>query len=450
MNNESEISRKLREYDDAFDFYMDRGQMPETVPPDDLLGGFLKQTIDENPQLESQDPVWKELLKEEVMKFLEAMLELFQPIEKAYQREKEYMVVFADADIDQKRKMWREVYGTISKEYAPEEVNIDGYVEQMKSQDLDAVFASLLSDWDKACDELVRKKKVEIIEFNREKWEQRVKEHGNTDFKQRKRIEKMFFSYPQLVDIVRIIGREQPESKDEYDETVRSYMPILPSPPTPAVEVEQVSLGKDLQHLLPMETVILADKETEDLFYLRYASSQLQLFANKPKQESVLKTEKKRNKKPRLEKGPIIVSLDTSGSMSGRPEKVARCLLLQLLRMAKKQKRKCFLITFSVRAECMDLSRPGSWNRLNRFLNNPFTGGTDGEDMIKNALKMLNTDNYSMADVLIISDFYFPNPRPQTKELMEIEHNKGTRFYGLQIESTVSGYDNVLDKIWKV
>ena len=450
MNNESEISRKLREYDDAFDFYMDRGQMPETVPPDDLLGGFLKQTIDENPQLESQDPVWKELLKEEVMKFLEAMLELFQPIEKAYQREKEYMVVFADADIDQKRKMWREVYGTISKEYAPEEVNIDGYVEQMKSQDLDAVFASLLSDWDKACDELVRKKKVEIIEFNREKWEKGVKEHGNADFKQRKKIEKMFFSYPQLVDIVRIIGREQPGRNDEYDETVRSYMPILPSPPTPAVEVEQVSLGKDLQHLLPMETTILADKETEDLFYLKYASSQLQLFANKPKQESVLKTEKKRNKKPRLEKGPIIVSLDTSGSMSGRPEKVARCLLLQLLRMAKKQKRKCFLITFSVRAECMDLSRPGSWNRLNRFLNNPFTGGTDGEDMIKNALKMLNTDNYSMADVLIISDFYFPNPRPQTKELMEIEHNKGTRFYGLQIESTVSGYDNVLDKIWKV
>ena len=224
----------------------------------------------------------------------------------------------------------------------------------------------------------------------------------------------------------------------------------MPSPPAPAVEIEQVSLGNDLQHLLPMETTILADKDTEDLFYLKYASCQLQLFANKPKLENVLKTKKKRNKKPRLEKGPIIVSLDTSGSMSGRPETVARCLLLQLLRMAKKQKRKCFLITISVRAECMDLSRPGSWNRLNRFLNNPFTGGTDGEDMIKNALKMLNTDNYSMADVLIISDFYFPNPRPQTKELMEIEHNKGTRFYGLQIESTVSGYDNVLDRIWKV
>ena len=118
--------------------------------------------------------------------------------------------------------------------------------------------------------------------------------------------------------------------------------------------------------------------------------------------------------------------------------------------LTKKQKRKCFLITFSVRAECMDLSRPGSWSRLNRFLNNPFTGGTDGEDMIKNALKMLNTDSYSMADVLIISDFYFPPPRTKTLEQMEIEHNKGTRFYGLQIESTVSGYDDILDRIWKV
>lgn len=450
MMNETEIANRLKEYDDAFDFYMERGRMPDNIPQEDLLGGFLQQTIDENPQLDSQDPVWKELLKEEVMKFLEAMLELFQPIEKAHQREKSYIVVFADADIDQKRNMWKDVYSTITREYAPEEVNIDGYVEQMKSQDLDAVFSSLLSDWDKACDELARKKKVEIIEFNREKWEKGVKEHGNADFKQRKKIEKAFYSYPQLVDIVRIIGREQPEREDEYDETVRSYMPLLPSPPTPAVEIEQVSVGNDLQHVLPMETTILADKGTEDLFYLKYASHQLQLFANKPKQESVEKTEKKRNKKPRLEKGPIIVSLDTSGSMSGRPEKVARCLLLQLLRMAKKQKRKCFLITFSVRAECMDLSRPGSWSRLNRFLNNPFTGGTDGEDMIKNALKMLNTDCYSMADVLIISDFYFPPPRTKTLEQMEIEHNKGTRFYGLQIESTVSGYDDILDRIWKV
>lgn len=447
---DNDIEKKLQEYDDAFDFYMERGRMPDNVPHDDLLGGFMQQAIEDNPQLDSQDPIWKELLKEEVMKFLEAMLELFKPIEQVQHREKSYIMTFSNADIDQKRDMWKEVYNTIKKEYAPEEVNIDGYVEQMKTQNLDAVFSSFLNDWENACDNLARQRKIEAIEQNKEIWEQQVKEHGTTDFKQRKNIEKAFFSYPQLVELVRIIGREQPQREDEFDETILNYLPLLPSPPSPAVEIEQISAGKDLQHLLPMETAILADKQTEDLFYLKYASSQLQLFANKPKLESMQKTEKRQNKKPRLEKGPIIVSLDTSGSMSGKPEKIARCLLLQLLRMAKKQKRKCFLITFSVRAQYMDLSRPGSWRRLISFLNNPYTGGTDGEEMLNIALGMLNTDNYSMADILIISDFYFPQPQRITMEKMEIEHRKGTRFYGLQIESTVQEYDNVLDKIWKV
>ena len=61
-----------------------------------------------------------------------------------------------------------------------------------------------------------------------------------------------------------------------------------------------------------------------------------------------MKVEQSKKKEPRLEKGPIIVSIDTSGSMCGRPIELATCLLRQLLQMAKKQKRKCFLISFSV------------------------------------------------------------------------------------------------------
>ena len=51
MMNETEIANRLKEYDDAFDFYMERGRMPDNIPQEDLLGGFLQQTIDENPQL---------------------------------------------------------------------------------------------------------------------------------------------------------------------------------------------------------------------------------------------------------------------------------------------------------------------------------------------------------------------------------------------------------------
>ena len=82
MSNEmTDITNKLQEYDEAFDFYMDRGQLPESIPQGDLLGDFISQTIQDNPQLESQDPIWVEILKDELMKFIEAMLKLFQPIE---------------------------------------------------------------------------------------------------------------------------------------------------------------------------------------------------------------------------------------------------------------------------------------------------------------------------------------------------------------------------------
>ena len=55
-----------------------------------------------------------------------------------------------------------------------------------------------------------------------------------------------------------------------------------------------------------------------------------------------------------------------------------------------------------------------------------------------------------MADVLIISDFYFPLPIEPTKKKMLVEHNKGTRFYGLKIDSTDKLYDKILDKTWNI
>lgn len=33
----TDISKKLQEYDEAFDFYMDRGQLPDSIPHGDLL-----------------------------------------------------------------------------------------------------------------------------------------------------------------------------------------------------------------------------------------------------------------------------------------------------------------------------------------------------------------------------------------------------------------------------
>ena len=293
-----------------------------------------------------------------------------------------------------------------------------------------------------------RKKK--LIEDNQLRWERHIKEHGLSDYKERRKVEHFFYSFPELKDLLQIIGREQPKREDEMDDTIRRYLPLLPSPPKPAAEAEEIGNGDDLQHLLPSETAILSDHYTESLFYYKYATKQLQLFANRPKNESHFKTEQTQMKKPRLENGPIIVAVDTSGSMSGKPLKIAYSVLTQLLRLARRQKRKVFLMSFSVRAKFLDLSFPRNWMRLKAFLEDRFTGGTDGEEMLNRSIEMLQSKSFSMADVLIISDFYFPLPIEPTKKKMLVEHNKGTRFYGLKIDSTDKQYDKILDKTWNI
>jgi uncharacterized protein with von Willebrand factor type A (vWA) domain len=454
MADEESFAQKLKDYDEAFDFYMDCGRLPDSLSQGDPLGDFIGQTIQDNPQLESQDPLWAELLKEEMMKFIEAMLRLFQPIEEHHRKEQKFIAAFAGGSIAKKREMWRQTVDVIESQYKAEELNIEGYRRQLSEREsmeqVETILNAMVRDWGKACGEKEMERKKKLIEDNQSRWERHVKEYGLSDYNERRKVEHFFYSYPELKDLLRIIGREQPKREDEMDDTIRRYLPLLPSPPKPSVEAEEIGNGDDLQHLLPSETAILSEHSTESLFYYKYATKQLQLFANRPKNESHFKTEQTQMRKPRQENGPIIVAVDTSGSMSGKPLKIAYSVLTQLLRLARKQKRKVFLMSFSVRAKFLDLSLPHNWMRLNAFLEDRFTGGTDGEEMLNRAIEMLQSKSFAMADVLIISDFYFPLPIELTKKKMLIEHNKGTRFYGLKIDSTDKQYDKILDKTWNI
>ena len=454
MADEESFAQKLKDYDEAFDFYMDCGRLPDSLSQGDPLGDFIGQTIQDNPQLESQDPLWAELLKEEMMKFIEAMLRLFQPIEEHHRKEQKFIAAFTGGSIAKKREMWRQTVDVIESQYKAEELNIEGYRRQLSEREsmeqVETILNAMVRDWGKACGEKEMERKKKLIEDNQSRWERHVKEYGLSDYNERRKIECFFYSYPELKDLIRIIGREQPKREDEMDDTIRRYLPLLPSPPKPSVEAEEIGNGDVLQHLMPSETAILSEHSTESLFYYKYATKQLQLFANRPKNESHFKTEQTQMRKPRQENGPIIVAVDTSGSMSGKPLRIAYSVLTQLLRLARKQKRKVFLMSFSVRAKFLDLSFPCNWMRLNAFLENRFTGGTDGEEMLNRSIDMLQSKSFAMADVLIISDFYFPLPIEQTRKEMLIEHNKGTRFYGLKIDSTDKQYDKILDKTWNI
>lgn len=452
MNNKSSEQR-MQYYSETFDFYMDSEDHPDFEPANDILGQYIQSVVADNPQLDSQNPLWTEILKDDLMRFLQALLSLYEPIEKEHDKQSKMIYAFTKANMNGKRKMWNVVSQTIKQFYAAQEVNIEGYINQMQQMDEESksmVLSVLARDWEKANDEYMERIEKEILDKNKNIWECSVRDHGIEDYERVRKIEHVFYRYPALTEIVKIIGREQPENKKEQDDILFKYKPLIVSNHMTFKEVEEITTGRNLSHLVPTEIAFLADSFTESVFYQKFASYKLQLFSNRSKILGQEKTKQQICDKPRLQIGPIIVAVDTSESMYGQPEKIANSLLIQLVRMAKKQRRKCFLVTFSVKAQTIDLAHPANWDKLKDFLDHGFSGGTNGEEMLKIALRVLETETYSLADILIISDFEFSKPIKNTIDKMCEERAMGVRFYGLQIGTASREYDKILDRIWKV
>ena len=109
------------------------------------------------------------------------------------------------------------------------------------------------------------------------------------------------------------------------------------------------------------------------------------------------------------------------------------------------------MITYSVRARAIDLAHPANWRLLKKFLREGFSGGTDGNEMLRESIATLQSKTYSMADVLIISDFAWYAPGANTLKKMNQEQAKGTKFYGLGINAgNWAGAHKWLDKLWNI
>lgn len=448
MKDEEFIEKRLEIYREAFDSLVEKGTFPESFPKDDLLGDYLQKVIADNIDLLQDDPVWREVICESLLAYFYVLLQHIQEIERQQKEELDLLNQFTQADLVQKRALWAQICEFIEGKYGADEVNLEGYKQQLEGESNDAVFGALASDWAAACKGRADKLKKSLMKHSFEQWKGSSREAGNRDYAKRLQLDQFIVQYPALKEIVRIMGREKEEDLQEKDSVVRKYLPSTVSKHPTVEEIDRVEQGDNIPRALPSELALMADVDTESLFYKRYAVKELQQLSS-PSKDKPVKTDRDRNQ-PRLTKGPIIVAIDTSGSMTGTPIKIATSLLLQLLRMAKKERRKCFLISFSVRAKNIDLSRPGNWRKLEAFLKDGYTGGTDGEQMLNQAMEVLDEGTFEMADILIISDFEFPKPIATTQDRMEKNRQKGTKFYGLQIGDSSRTYDKILDRLWQI
>jgi len=203
-------------------------------------------------------------------------------------------------------------------------------------------------------------------------------------------------------------------------------------------EMVGITLSDDLSNLLPSEIAFLSSPCSEKLFYKKFVEKKLQTFDYINREKIMIETTEEGVRQKIVDydgKGPIILCVDTSGSMSGEPEIIAKSLALAMMQLALKESRKCYLISFSVQFKTMELTSMQNWSQLMEFIRGGFNAGTDLDPAFQEALKMLDTNNYQRADVLAISDFIMPPLDTGTMERVKQAKENKTRFHALIVSN---------------
>lgn len=126
-----------------------------------------------------------------------------------------------------------------------------------------------------------------------------------------------------------------------------------------------------------------------------------------PDLDKELKVLEEKKKLP--ERGPIIVLLDTSGSMNYNAcVSVSRALVFECMRIAHEEKRMCYLILFGgknqIKEYTLELNTHTGLNALLEFLEYNFNGCTDIDQPITRVIELITQETWAQADLLLVSD----------------------------------------------
>lgn len=166
----------------------------------------------------------------------------------------------------------------------------------------------------------------------------------------------------------------------------------------PPDEITSITIGNQLERVLPSELALLADAKLEDLFYLKFAEANLaqyDLIGHEPEGQ-----------------GPILLAVDESESMSWlcgpmTKEVWSKAVLLGLLSIARLQKRDFAVLHFSGQSNLKVEVFPqgqASPKQVIACASHFFNGGTVFDAWMKRALELVGEAKFDKADAICISD----------------------------------------------
>lgn len=251
--------------------------------------------------------------------------------------------------------------------------------------------------------------------------------------------------YPQVLEVAKVLGRiADEEGGERVPLGGGNAMKIEHAAPS---DIEGVTIGNDLTSMLPCEMAQMVDDDLNGLFVYKFATRNLQNFRYK---SAVMHPSHKLQLRRARQKGPMVVCLDTSGSMAGQPERISHALIVKLLQLALRQDRDFLLIAFSYMAKAFEVRQNRA--RLLDFFRKQASGDTDVTDMLEMCIDtLMSKPEYMSADVCLVSDYKMPLANDVLmKRVMDLRE-RGTRFYGLQIgETSFKEWPRYFDRIWQL
>ena len=257
---------------------------------------------------------------------------------------------------------------------------------------------------------------------------------------------------PELAALIRRLGRAEravvapPRRAPRADDrraaplTLRAVETRLPDAPG---EITGVRFSSRPERMLASEAAMLHHPVLRKLFRARHAEARLLSWET----EAVLidwrvdpEAAARRHAAPpepeALERGPIIVCLDTSGSMRGAPENVAKAVVIAALRAAHEAGRGCKLIAFGGPDELIERDLGDGETGLQALLGvmgQAFDGGTDIQTPIERAIEGVRDARWASADLLIVSDGEFGCVPATLERLQQARDELGLRVQGVLV-----------------
>ncbi|HRG48650.1 MAG TPA: VWA domain-containing protein [Leptospiraceae bacterium] len=443
-------------------------------------------------QLCAEDAGVAETITKEILDFINQTKRQLIKTESPFHEELKHLEDFSTISEKNFSKPWESISNFLKSIYKDNQLDIDFYskefskslskkVETKEKKSFESVKEHFQEKWNELlfkkhteyelnlidslrkifCDDLYKrieevKKLKEVLEpFTKELgrlWDMSKGSWQRVNFDLLKRYAALLEKDKALLELAEMLGRMR-KAQEELEEEIFTNTILKPEwkmEHAHKSELVGIHESDDLGSMIPSEIALLSSPELETVFFKKYTEKKLQTFEYQSRSKTFTEEEiqDKRLKAKPLDKGPIIICVDTSGSMHGTPEQVAKTLCFALLKIAIQENRKCYLISFSTGIQTLNLTDlKNSLSLILDFLSMSFHGGTDATPALEEALRMLNTNDYKEADVLMISDFVMSNlPNSMKQKIIDARKNK-TKFHSLVVgnshnPSVMNEFDN--------